>query len=178
MGVPHQQGNKTKLTVTTYHFNKGKEHASQDTEANKMEAKQHDLVFDADADDDNSVIETRNHEVAPPQTNDTDTRRRLYEVKGIDFKQILQAQKANTRIHTGDHEFDPNEESDEDEEHTGLEVNSHWFKGCVDDKEKEEEEVLNDGLHDIIDGFGATHNSSGGTALQRTTASSSNATTS
>jgi len=34
-----------------------KEHALRDAEANKMEAKQHDLVFDSDDKDDNSVIE-------------------------------------------------------------------------------------------------------------------------
>ena len=39
---------KAKLTVTSYHFNKGKEYASRDGEANKMEAKEHDLVFDDD----------------------------------------------------------------------------------------------------------------------------------
>jgi len=47
---------KTKLTVTAYHFDKGMEHALRDAEANKMEAKQHDMVFDADDEDNNSVI--------------------------------------------------------------------------------------------------------------------------
>jgi len=125
---------KTKLTVTTYHFNKGKEYALRDAEANKMEAKQHDMVFDADDEDDNSVIEAKNHEVTPPQVNDTHMTRKLYEEEGINFGQILQAQKANTRLFTGVHEFKPEEESGDDEEYTGLEVNSHWFKGFDDDE--------------------------------------------
>jgi len=108
---------KTKLTITTYHFNKGKEHALRDTEANKMEAKQHDMVFDSDVEDDNSVIEAKNHELTPPQVNDASTTRKLHEEEGIDFGQILQAQKANTRLFTGVHEFEPEEESDDDEEH-------------------------------------------------------------
>jgi len=54
-------GDKRKLTVTTCHFNKGKEHALRDAEANKMEANQHDMVFDADDEDNNSVIEAKNH---------------------------------------------------------------------------------------------------------------------
>jgi len=49
------------------------------------------------------------------------------------------------------HKFDPNEESDEEEEYAGLEVNSHWFKGFVDD---EEEEELDDKLNDLLDTFG------------------------
>jgi len=127
--------NKTKLTVTTCHFDKGKEYALRDAEANKMEAKQHDMVFDADDEDDNSVIEAKNHKATPPQVNDADITRKLCEEEGIDFKQILQAQKANTRLFTGVHKFEPKEESDDNEEHTGLEVNSHWFKGFDDDEE-------------------------------------------
>jgi len=46
----------------------------QEAEANKMEDKQHDSAFDADDEGANSVIETRKHEVAPPQTDDVDAR--------------------------------------------------------------------------------------------------------
>mgnify|MGYP000685497762 CR=1 FL=1 len=53
---------KTKLTVTAHHFKQGKEHALRNAEANKMEAKQQDMVFDADDEDDNSVVEAKNHE--------------------------------------------------------------------------------------------------------------------
>jgi len=167
---------KTKLTVAICHFEKGKLHALRETEANKIEAKQHDAVFDADDEDDNSAIEARNHEVTPPQSNDADATRRLCADEGIDFEQILQAQRANTHICTGVHEVDPNEESDEDEEHTRLEVNSHWFKGFVDDKEEEEAETLVDGLDDVLDRFGTTHSSTNSIALQGTNAGSSNAT--
>jgi len=148
---------KTKLTITTYHFNKGKEHALRDAEANKMEAKQHDMVFETDDEDDNLVIEAKNHEVTPPQVNDASTTRKLCEEEGIDFGQILQAQKANTRLFTGVHEFESGEESDDDEEHTGLEVNSHWFKGFDDDEEEGEglEECFNE-LNDMINAFGTT----------------------
>jgi len=64
---------KTKLTVTTYPFIKGKECALRDAEVNKMEAKQHDLLFDDNDKGDNSVIEVKNHKVTPPQINDADT---------------------------------------------------------------------------------------------------------
>jgi len=37
---------QTKTKVTAHHFNKGKEHASQSSEVNQMEAKEHDLIFD------------------------------------------------------------------------------------------------------------------------------------
>jgi len=61
---------KTKLTVTAYHFDKSEVYALRDAEANKMEAKQHDMVFDTDDENDNSVIEAKNHKVTPPQVND------------------------------------------------------------------------------------------------------------
>jgi len=166
---------KTKLTVTAHHFDKGKEHALRDAEANKMEAKQHDAVFDADDEDNNSVIEAWNHEVAPPQGNDADMTRKLHEEEGIDFEQILQAQKANTRLFTGVHELEPEEESDDDEEHTGLEVNSHWFMGFDDDEEKEGQEEFFDEITDVLDAFGATHANASSNASQGTGASNRNA---
>jgi len=166
---------KTKLTVTTYHFNKGKEHALRDAEANKMEAKQHDMVFDVDDTDDNSIIEAKNHEVTPPQVNDADMTRKLYEEEGIDFKQILQAQKANTRLFTGVHKLEPKEESDDDGEYTGLKVNSHWFKGFGDDEEEEGSEEFFDEITDVLDAFGATHANATSNALLRTSTSDRNA---
>jgi len=170
--------NKTKLTVTTYHFNKGKEHALRNTEANKMEAKQHDVVFDSDDEDNNSVIDAKNHEVTPPQVDDASTTRKSYEEEGIDFGQILQAQKANTRLFTGVHEFEPEEESNDDEEHTGLEVNSHWFKGFDDDEEEGEgsEEYFNE-LTDMLNAFGTTQTNATSNASRRTNTGDGNATT-
>jgi len=170
---------KTKLTITTYHFNKGKEYALRDAEANKMEAKQHDMMFETDDDDDNLVIEAKNHEVTPPQVNNANTTRMLYEEEGIDFGQILQAQKANTRLFTGVHEFESEEESDEDEEHTGLEVNSHWFKGFDGDEQEGEgsEEYLNE-LADMISAFGGTTQTNATSNASRTiNAGNRNATT-
>jgi len=174
---------KTKLTVTTYHFNKGNEYALRDEEANKMEAKQHDMVFDADDEDDNSVIEAKNHEVlvTPPQVNDAHMTRKLYEEEGIDFGQILQAQKANTRLFTGVHEFEPEDESGDNEEYTGLEVNSHWFKGFDDDEEGGEgsEEYFNE-IADVLNAFGATQpnatSNATSNALQGTSTGAANAT--
>jgi len=160
---------KTKLTVTTYHFNNGKEHA----EANKMEAKQHDVVFDVDDEDDNSVIEAKNHEVKSPQVNDPDATRKLHEEEGIDFEQILQAQKANTRLFTGVHEFEPGEESDKCEECNGLKVNSHWFKGFADDKEEEEQEDFE--IAGVLDVFERHNTNARSNASTTSTASDRNA---
>jgi len=49
---------KTKIAVC--HFNKGKEHAAQDSKANKMEAKEHDLIFD----DSEEELEAKQHDMA------------------------------------------------------------------------------------------------------------------
>jgi len=49
-----------KTKIAAHHFNKGKEHAAQDFEANKMEAKEHDLVFD----DSEEELEARQHDLA------------------------------------------------------------------------------------------------------------------
>jgi len=169
---------KMKLTTTTYHFNKGKEYALWDAEVNKMEAKQHDVVFKTDDEDDNLVIEAKNHEVTPPQVNDASTTRKLYEEEGIDFGQILQAQKANTHLFTGVHEFESEEESDDDEEYTGLEVNSHWFKGFDNDKEEGEgsEEYFNE-LNDMISAFGTTQTNATSNDSQGTSTKTRNITT-
>jgi len=133
-----------------------------------MEAKQHDMVFDDE--DDNLVIEAKNHEVSPPQVNDARTTRKSYEEEGIDFGQILQAQKANTRLFTGIHEFESEEEFDNDEEYTGLEVNSHWFKGFDDDEEEGEgsEEYFNE-LTDMINALGGTTQTNATSNAPRTT---------
>ena len=56
----NQLSNSAKTKITAHHFNKGKEHASQDSKANKIEAKEHDLIFD-DSDED---LEVKQHDLA------------------------------------------------------------------------------------------------------------------
>jgi len=104
---------KTELTVTACHFDKGKECTSPDAEVNRMDANQHDMAFDADDEAENSVVEGKNHEATPPQVKNADMTRKSCEEQGVDFEQILQAQKANTRLFTGVHELEPEEESDD-----------------------------------------------------------------
>lgn len=55
-----------KLKITSFHFNKGKQHVSHCLEAAKMEAKQHDLLFgnDDSEDDSGSVLEVSKHETS------------------------------------------------------------------------------------------------------------------
>jgi len=55
-----QLSDPAKTKITAYHFNKGKEHAAQNSEANKMEAKEHDLVFDDDPDEE---LEAKQHDL-------------------------------------------------------------------------------------------------------------------
>jgi len=64
--------------------------------------------------DENSVIEAKNHEATPPQVDDADMTGKLCEELGVDFELILQAKKANTRLFTGVHKMEPEEESDDD----------------------------------------------------------------
>ena len=53
---------KSKIRIAGFHFNKGKEYVSRGLEANKMEAKEHELIFDAD-DDDEDGIEAKQHDL-------------------------------------------------------------------------------------------------------------------
>ena len=127
-----------KNALTYYHFNKGKEVASRD--ANKVEAKNHELEFDDESEDDTSVVEAKTHEVVIAPEGNAESTRKMYEEEGIDFGLILQAQKASTRLEAKVHRIDElTYSSDEDdEEESGLEVNSHWFKGSYGDDEEEE----------------------------------------
>jgi len=181
MGLPRRQDEVDRH----YHFNKGKEYALRDAEANKMEAKQHDMVFEIEAkqhdmvfedddEDDNQVIEAKNHEVTPPQVNDADKTRKLYEEEGVDFEKILEAQKANTRLFTGVHEIEPDEESSDEEEYTGLEVNSHWYEGI--DEEEEGEEIYLENASDLLDAFGVSDSNTTSNAVPRTNTQGGNAT--
>jgi len=124
-----------KGAVTTYHFNKGKEVALRD--ANKMEAKSHDMVFDDDSDDDNSVIEAKVHESDLATKSDVDSTRKMYENEGVDFNTVLQAQTASTRLEASVHmskDTYNDSSDDEDDEEYGIEVNVHWFKDRVYDE--------------------------------------------
>jgi len=131
---------QAKTKVTACHFNKGKEHASQGSEVNKMEAKEHDLVFDDSEDeleakqhdlqfDDNSdeehedQVEVNKHEMA--HVSNAETARKMHEDEGVDFDMILQAQQANLRLQVRQHEqHDPNS-SDDESTAADLEVNAH-----------------------------------------------------
>ena len=129
----------SKLKITTYHFNKGKEYASRDGEANKMEAKEHDLVFDDDGGD-GGTIEAKVHDVEQdePQVKGIEATKMLYDEEGIDFEQIIGAQKSNTkgRIQAKMHSIEEDYSSDED--FADLEVNAHWWKGNTVEEEEEE----------------------------------------
>jgi len=108
-----------KTKIAACHFNKGKEHASQSSEVNQMEAKEHDLIFDDSEDDleakqhdplfDDSEeepevgVEANKHEAI--QLCDAESARKMHEDKGVDFDVILQAEQANTRLQTHKHEL-------------------------------------------------------------------------
>jgi len=52
---------KAKMKITGCHFDEGKEHALQGSEANKMEAKEHNLIFDKSDNDREEQIEASKH---------------------------------------------------------------------------------------------------------------------
>jgi len=130
-----------KTKITAYHFNKGKEHAAQGSEVNKMEVKEHDLIFD----DSDEELEAKQHDLAfddpeeeeeeslevnnfeSLQVSNAETARKMYEDEGVDFDMILQAQQANTRLQVRTHELLDSNSSDE-ESVADLEVNVHKFK--------------------------------------------------
>mgnify|MGYP000069202531 CR=1 FL=1 len=85
---------------------------AQGSEVNKMEAKEHDLIFDdseeeleakqhdLEFDDSNGeqedTVEVNNFETL--QISNMATTRKMYENEGVSFDAILQAQQANTRL--------------------------------------------------------------------------------
>jgi len=99
-----------KTKITGHHFIKGKEYASQTSEVNQMEAKEHELIFDNSEDeleakqhdllfDDSEEepeegVEVNKHETI--QVSDAESTRNMYEDEGVDFDMILQAQQAHT----------------------------------------------------------------------------------
>lgn len=120
--------NSSRTKITSYHFNKGKEYALRGAEANKMEAKEHDMIFDDDLEEENSSdIEARVHETGQFTPSYSDATRQICEDEGVDFDQILQAQQANTRLHAGMYRvgFNDTESDSEDEEDSGIEVYMH-----------------------------------------------------
>jgi len=133
-----QLSEPAKTKITAYHFNKGKEYAAQGSEANQMEAKehdlifddsdeeleakQHDLIFDDPEEEEEATVEVNNFETV--QVSNAESTRKMYEDEGVDFNMILQAQQANTRIQVRTHELLDLDSSDE-ESVADLEVNMH-----------------------------------------------------
>jgi len=133
-----QLSDSAKTKITAYHFNKGKEYAAQDSEANKMEAKEHDLIFD----DSEEELEANQHDILFDDSEEeqedmvevnnsetilasnAETTRKRYEDEGVDFDMILQAQQNNTRLHAFKHELLDSDSSDE-ESVADIEVNAH-----------------------------------------------------
>ena len=85
---------KAKTKITGYHFNKGKDYASQGSEVNKMEAKEHNQIFDESDDEEEEQIEVSKCKVT--RVSNAEFTRKMHEDKGINFDDILQAQQANT----------------------------------------------------------------------------------
>jgi len=135
-----------KTKITAYHFKKGKEYASQSSEVNQKEAKEHELIFDDSEDeleakqhdilvDDSEEepeegVEVNKHETI--QVSNAESTRKMYEDEGVDFDMILQAQQANTRLQTYKHELFDSDSSYE-ELVADLQVNVHNFKPKVEE---------------------------------------------
>jgi len=133
-----QLSDPAKTKITAYHFNKGKEYATQGSEVNKMEAKEHDLIFDDseeeleakqhdlvfdDSDEEQEdTVEVNNFETL--QISNMAATRKMYEDEGVSFDDALQAQQANTRLQVRTHEMLDSDSSDE-ESVADLEVNMH-----------------------------------------------------
>ena len=140
-----QLSDPAKTKITACHFNKGKEHAAQNSEANKMEAKEHDLVFDDDPDEESEVkqhdpvfgdpeeeeetsIEANNFETL--RASNVETTQKMCEDEGVCFDMMLQAQQANTRLQVRTHELLDSDSSDE-ESAADREVNMHNFRNKI-----------------------------------------------
>lgn len=125
----------TRTKITSCHFNKGKECAACGMEASKMEAKEHDIIFDGDLEDkDTSGLEARAHKTDQFTPLYSDATRQMCKEEGVDFDQILQAWQSNTRLQAGMHQVnslgsDSNSDSDDEEEALGIKVNIH-SQGC------------------------------------------------
>jgi len=113
---------EAKTKIAMHHFNKGKECASQGSEVNKVEAKQHDLIFDESDDDEEELVKVSKHKVI--HASNADSACKMHEDEGVDFDMILQAQQASTRLQVNQHELSDSDSSGE-ESVVGLEVNAH-----------------------------------------------------
>ena len=122
-----QLSDSTRTKITSYHFNKGKEYALRGAEANKVEASEHDIIFDDELENDSSDIEARVHETDHHNASYSNDTRLMYEEEGVDFDKILQAQQVNTRLHAGMHQLGLNDSGSDsdDEEDSGIEVHMH-----------------------------------------------------
>ena len=156
-----QLSDPAKTKIAAHHFNKGKEHAAQDSKANKMEAKEHDLIFDYsdedleakqhdtvfdDSEEEPETVKVNNFETL--QVSNAESTRKMCEDEGVDFGTVLQAQQANTRVQVRTHELLDSDGSDE-EPAADLEVNMHnlrpKIKGPLEfsDSDDEDEDALN-----------------------------------
>jgi len=139
-----QLSDPAKTKITAHHFNEGKEHATQGSEVNQMEAKEHDLIFD-DSDEEleaeqhnlvfddpeeeeETTVEVNNFETA--QASDAETARKMCEGKGVNFDMMLQAQQANTCLQVRTHELLDSGSSDE-ESAADLEANMHDIRAKI-----------------------------------------------
>jgi hypothetical protein len=114
------------------------------SEANKMEAKEHDLIHDDEIEDDDPGIGAGVHDVEEPTMSGIESTRKAYQDDGINFDKIFQAQKANsTRLRLSMHHLNSDESTDEESINTSVEVNSHWFTGFQEDEEETEDDILN-----------------------------------
>jgi len=153
-----------KTKITAHHFNKGKEYAAQDSEANKMEAKEHDLIFDDSEEEleaklDDIAFDDNNEEPNTFKVNNFETLQvsnaestcKMCEEEGVNFDMMLQAQQANTRLQVRTHELLDSDSSDE-ESVADLEVNMHNFRAKIQgllefsDLEDEAEQVPNQNI--------------------------------
>ena len=153
-----QLSDPAKRKITEHHFNKGKEHAAQSSEVNKMEAKEHDSIFDSDSDgeleakqhdlvfddpeeEEETGVEVNNFETL--QVSNAESTRKMCEDEEVNFDMMLQAQKANTHLQVRTHELLESDSSDE-ESVADLKVNMHKIEGLLefefDDSEEEGEE--------------------------------------
>jgi len=117
-----------------------------DDSEEELEAKQHNLIFDDPEEEQEDAVEVNNFEII--QVSNVETNKKLYEDEGVDFNEILQAQQANTRLQVRTHELLDSDSSDE-ESVADLEVNMHNLRpkieGMLDfsDSEEEDEQALN-----------------------------------
>jgi len=173
-----QLSDPAKTKITAHHFNKGKEHAAQASEANKIEAKEHDLIFD----DSDEGLEAKQHDLAfddpdeeeddamevnnfeTIQAHNADSTRKMHGDEGIDFDKTLQAQQANARLQVRAHELLDSDSSDE-ELVADLEVNMHNLGSKIEgvlefsDSESKDEDLVchNTAVEALaIDGRGET----------------------